>query len=376
MPDQSFFFYSTSLLIFTQYFTPAKNAGGPITSISNLVAALGQEFPIVSRGQDLNERENLEGIRVDTWTDSKRNYFVGMGFLSLLCYLKLLRSNSKEVFYINGIFDWKINFLPMVTGKKLIISPRGMLQQGALKNGSIKKGFYLAICRYQLKTKDVIWHATDEVEYQDIQIIFGESQKVQIISNIPNYFKQDIIKSPKSTEEIKLVYYSLISQKKQLHIVLKSIEKSSFSISLDIFGPVKDEIYWKECMQIINQSEKLKVNVRYKSTLSMIDLPDVLPKYDYFILPTLGENFGHAIFEALNCYLPVITSSKTPWCFKEDEDFGFILDDEPTDEFWEKLRSISDVEYHNMCLNARKKSEEFYEKIEKEIIPAYKKLFS
>lgn len=364
------------MFIFTQYFTPAKKAGGPITSISNVVAALDQEFSIVSRGQDLNERENLEGIEVDTWTDSKRNYFVGMGFSSLRSYLKLLRSHSKEVFYINGIFDWKMNLLPMVIGKKLIISPRGMLQQGALKNGAVKKGFYLAICRYQLKTKNVIWHATDEVEATDIQTIFGESQKVQIISNIPNYFKQKIIKSPKSGEEIKLVYYSLISQKKQLHIVLKSIEKSSIPISLAIYGPVKDETYWKECLQIISQSEKLKVHVQYKGPLSMNDLPDVLPTYDYFILPTLGENFGHAIFEALNCYLPVIISSKTPWIFKENEDFGFILDDEPTDEFWEKLRSISDVEYHNMCLNARKKSDEFYENIEKDIIPAYKKLFS
>jgi glycosyltransferase involved in cell wall biosynthesis len=30
-------------------------------------------------------------------------------------------------------------------------------------------------------------------------------------------------------------------------------------------------------------------------------------------LPTTGENFGHAIFEALSCAVPVLISDTTPW---------------------------------------------------------------
>jgi glycosyltransferase involved in cell wall biosynthesis len=364
------------MLIFTQYFTPAKKAGGPITSISNLVTALNQDFSIVSRGQDLNERENLEGIHVDTWIVSKRNYFVGLGFSSIRSYFKMLISNSQEVFYINGIFDWKMNLLPMIIGKKLIISPRGMLQQGALKNGSIKKGFYLAICRYQLKTKYVLWHATDEVEAKDIQTIFGINEKIEIISNIPNFFDNNTVyKQGKSKNEIKLVYYSLISKKKQLDKILLSIDESTVPITLDIFGPIKDEQYWQECMELINKSDRLKGSVTYKGHTSVDLLPSILPSYDFFILLTLGENFGHAIFEALNCHLPVIITSKTPWQLKENEEFGFVIDSIPNEEFWNEILALSQEEYLTMTKHARNASEEFYMKVENELIPSYKKMF-
>ena len=32
-----------------------------------------------------------------------------------------------------------------------------------------------------------------------------------------------------------------------------------------------------------------------------------------FLLPTGGENFGHAIFEALSCGVPALISDRTPW---------------------------------------------------------------
>jgi glycosyltransferase involved in cell wall biosynthesis len=34
---------------------------------------------------------------------------------------------------------------------------------------------------------------------------------------------------------------------------------------------------------------------------------------DLFFLPTAGENFGHAIFEALSTGAPVLISDQTPW---------------------------------------------------------------
>jgi glycosyltransferase involved in cell wall biosynthesis len=39
----------------------------------------------------------------------------------------------------------------------------------------------------------------------------------------------------------------------------------------------------------------------------------VFAAYDLFILPTLGENFGHVILEALTAGTPVLTSDQTQW---------------------------------------------------------------
>jgi glycosyltransferase involved in cell wall biosynthesis len=42
-------------------------------------------------------------------------------------------------------------------------------------------------------------------------------------------------------------------------------------------------------------------------------VPATLAGYDLFLLPTRGENFGHAIFDALEVGLPVLLSDQTPW---------------------------------------------------------------
>ena len=38
-----------------------------------------------------------------------------------------------------------------------------------------------------------------------------------------------------------------------------------------------------------------------------------LADYHLFFLPTLGENFGHSIFEALSVGVPVLISDQTLW---------------------------------------------------------------
>ena len=42
-------------------------------------------------------------------------------------------------------------------------------------------------------------------------------------------------------------------------------------------------------------------------------IQDTFAQYDGFILPTLGENFGHVIAESLSAGCPVICSQHTPW---------------------------------------------------------------
>jgi glycosyltransferase involved in cell wall biosynthesis len=39
----------------------------------------------------------------------------------------------------------------------------------------------------------------------------------------------------------------------------------------------------------------------------------MMKNYDLFFLPTLGENYGHVIFEALASGVPVLISDRTPW---------------------------------------------------------------
>ena len=43
------------------------------------------------------------------------------------------------------------------------------------------------------------------------------------------------------------------------------------------------------------------------------ELEAMILEHHLFTLPTLGENFGHAIFESLAAGRPVLVSDQTPW---------------------------------------------------------------
>jgi len=55
------------------------------------------------------------------------------------------------------------------------------------------------------------------------------------------------------------------------------------------------------------------VRVSYCGVVRPAEVQAVFALYDAFILPTLGENFGHAIGESLSAGCPVLCSQLTPW---------------------------------------------------------------
>jgi glycosyltransferase involved in cell wall biosynthesis len=53
--------------------------------------------------------------------------------------------------------------------------------------------------------------------------------------------------------------------------------------------------------------------VNYQGELPHHELEQQLLAHHAFVLPTKGENFGHAIFEALAAGRPALISDQTPW---------------------------------------------------------------
>ena len=80
----------------------------------------------------------------------------------------------------------------------------------------------------------------------------------------------------------------------------------------DVYGTLEDRTYWVLCDGIMKQ---LPVNivVNYRGVVRPDDVISTLSQYDAFFLPTLGENFGHVVLEALLAGCPVLLSDRTPW---------------------------------------------------------------
>ena len=55
--------------------------------------------------------------------------------------------------------------------------------------------------------------------------------------------------------------------------------------------------------------------------------------YHVFLFPTLGENYGHVIHEALSAGCPCVISDQTPWQNLEKNQAGFVFPLDRKDRF-------------------------------------------
>jgi glycosyltransferase involved in cell wall biosynthesis len=117
---------------------------------------------------------------------------------------------------------------------------------------------------------------------------------------------------PNRDGTLRIVFISRISPMKNLDGLLRLLATLSRPIRLDIYGPIEDRTYWASCEALIAKLPP-HIRVSWKGELEPDAVSTVFGTYDLFAFPTLGENFGHVIFEALRAGTPVLISDQTPW---------------------------------------------------------------
>lgn len=373
------------LLIFTDWYLPAFKAGGPVKSVSNLVNLLGDDLDIYIITSDKDKTDTKDSLPVQTnqWVDSVKArifYINSINYLNKL--IKIIKEVQPNEIYINSIFSIRYALIPLLLVRfkvikiqKIILAPRGMLHDGALALKSRKKRLFLAIANRIRLFKRVYFHVTDEVERKDvIRKLHIKSTDVTVIPNIPSLDKE--INNVVKKEVLKVVFLARLSEKKNLEFALQILAKCKFSclIIFDLYGPIEED-YYSKLKPLINQQPK-HVNVSYKGELNFSQTSKVLQQYHLYFLPTLGENFGHSIFEAFAAGLPVIISDQTPWRDLEAQKVGFDIPLTQSEHFIRAIEffaECSEEEWREWSHNAREYSENFFSKQNFE--KAYSKLF-
>ena len=373
-----------TILIFIDWFTPGYKAGGPIQSIANLTNFLAGQynFKVVTRDTDMGDTVPYLKVESNQWNTLSEHlsvFYFSSDNITRDNLSKILTEVKFDWIYINSIYSWSFATLPLWLAKKhkkpVIICPRGMLQQGALAVKPLKKMLFLRLFKLLKLHKDIRWHATDAQEERDIKRIFGANATIMLAENVPDtslYLNHPIKKKPAS---LKIATISLITIKKNIHFLIELIKRINIPVTYDIYGPKKDADYWSQCQQLIERlPENIKVN--YKGVVKPEEFHETISKYHFFVLPTLGENFGHAIFQALNSWRPIIISDKTPWRNLAVSSAGWDL---PLDDKgkWEnvlrKCYSMEQEEYDNLCNGAQQVAVKYME--QSDFINKYKQLF-
>ena len=128
------------------------------------------------------------------------------------------------------------------------------------------------------------------------------------------------------------------------------------AIELTIAGSIDDSNYWSECERKLSN---LPRNVQVK-LIGPVDYEiglEFLVNNHFIILPTLGENFGYVLLEALAAGTPLIVSDLTPWTHVAENGTGWSISLDRTDEWIDMLRTCVNMDndqFIEMSKNARK----------------------
>lgn len=306
------------ILFITDHFLPGFKAGGPIKSIASLYKMLDKHFEItiLTVNHDFQSSQPYDVI-TDALTSYEGFNIIYLSNTSLFHIDKIIKNLDPDTLYLNSFFSHfsrKILFLHWLRSNKykVILAPRGELSQEALSLKPFKKAVYLWCFKLIRLEYHLTFHTTDNIEKNAVNTLFPHNT----IVNIRNISTSITPSSPiitKQPNRLKILFLSRISRKKNLLFALEILQKiSSGKIHFDIFGPIEDNPYWDECMSVISKIPS-NIIVEYKGSVHPAQTSAVFQQYHLFFLPTLNENYGHAIVEAMqNGVLPLI-STTTPW---------------------------------------------------------------
>lgn len=326
-----------TILILTDWFEPGFKAGGPIQSCKNFVAALYQAYDlkIITSDRDQGDKEPYPGIVADTWIGQEKGvllYYADRGKLTLAKLRRIMDDARPDYIYLNSMYSYSFTILPLwlkfrnKISASVVLAPRGMLHEGAMQFKSLKKkAFILFLNRLGVPHK-LAFQATDEQEKKDIGKYFPSAGKVHLAANFP---KMDLVtwrQVTKYPDELKCIFISRMAPKKNLYFLLKVLQDldTNIRVALTLYGELEDLAYWKKCLSVI-ESLPSTISVKWLGPIPNHAVIEVLQQQHVFVLPTLGENFGHAIFEALLAGKPVLISDRTPWRELAREKVGYDL---------------------------------------------------
>lgn len=204
------------------------------------------------------------------------------------------------------------------TGARLIVSPRGAFSQWAMTHGSPAKKLFWPMLQRPALVDAVCFHATSDLEYQDIRRL-GFNQPVTIIPNGIDVPAQAAIHDSDGQQRI-VLFLGRIHAKKGLDMLLAawaSVQQRFPQWSLRIVG--SDTGYdsrsgrgYLDKMRVLARTIGAE-RVDFAGELVGQRKWEAYREAHLFVLPTYSENFGMSVAEALSIGVPAIVTEGAPW---------------------------------------------------------------
>jgi glycosyltransferase involved in cell wall biosynthesis len=207
----------------------------------------------------------------------------------------------------------------------LVISPRGMLAPAALAFSRSKKRAFWVLFQGRVTRVAACLHATSQQEYEEIRS-FGLANPVAIIPNGIDLPEPTAQAAAGPASERVVLSLGRIHPKKGLARLLHAwskVEEACQGWRLKIVGPPEaghdDELH-----ALAKELGLTRVSV--EGPLYGDAKTAAYREADLFVLPSLNENFGMTVAEALAAGTPAISTKGAPWGGLDSEGCGWWVD--------------------------------------------------
>ncbi len=206
-------------------------------------------------------------------------------------------------------------------GVPWVVSPRGMLEPWSRSYKQLKKNMAWTVYQKRILERADALIATSTMEQENLRAL----KLVAPIWSVPNGVELPPprpVTQPKGVR--RALFLSRLHPKKQPELLVRAwrnLDPAGWQLTLA--GPADSE-YRAELARLVTQSSG-RSPIELLSEVSGEAKRALLFDSDLFVLPTLSENFGVAIVEALAHEIPVITTSATPWGEIAERGCGWIV---------------------------------------------------
>lgn len=343
------------VFVVSDWYPPAYKAGGAMISLSRVIERMKAQvdFSIFTRDRDIHETEPFADFPQNEWMTQSgaRIFYASPDKINAQGLLKAIQEVQPELVYLNSYFSAmtravlklrRQGYLPNV---RIILAPQGEFSLGALAQKRLKKATYITLTRALGLHDDILWHASGEPEKMDIQREIGEDTPVVVappdIPKVPPDVMHD--RPRKHPGTARFAFISRISPKKNLFGALEMLGKIRGEATYTVYGPKEDPTYWQRCQTAINALPP-NVCVNVAGPIPPSEVRERLAREQFFLFPTLGENFGHVIVEALSAGLPVLLSDQTPWLDLDPRHAGWVIPLADEAQWAERIQACIDMD--------------------------------
>lgn len=375
------------ILVLCDWFSPGFKAGGPIRSCVNFARYMKDDYDVYvfTRDRDLGGEEGYKEIAGNKWLNDENGihlFYASPSFLHFRNILKEIKSINPDYIYLNSMFSKYFTVYPLLMKQqgridgKVILAPRGMLKRSAVRFKPFKKQGFLTLLRGIKVSRYITFQATDTTEVNDVKRFFGEKADVKYVPNFPGIQHEPVPVLDKEAGSLKMIFVGRVHPIKNLDFLLRLLQEVKAPVELTVAGSIEAMVYKRKCDELIQQLPST-ITVSFAGDVPHHHLEEILIAHHLFCLPTQGENFGHAIFEALAVGRPVLISDQTPWRGLKEKKAGWDIalnDDAGFVTTIEAVAAMDTSELNEWCKGAWEYCHNYIE--QSNIKEQYRKLFN